>query len=156
MVNLKEHNLTVLIDVNLYVAAFEIKNGRFEDRTVNQTLRNPNGENLHDTPLLVLDENETYILAVTPLAYYVINISELKSGRLTFKQVQQSLGESIVRMEIFNGVLFVATREAGVRAFKVNPDFASVELIYTISDPNLMCEDFAIEKKSKILYVLDF
>lgn len=55
IINLKENNLTVLIDQNLYIAAFEIKDGGFKDKVVNRTLREPNSENFHDTPLLVAD-----------------------------------------------------------------------------------------------------
>ena len=62
----------------------------------------------------------------------------------------------MVKAEIFNGVLFVATREAGVTAFKVNFVEGTVSQLYSIHEVNTLVEDFAIQKESKTLYLLDF
>lgn len=49
-----------------------------------------------------------------------------------------------MRVEIFDGVLYVATREGGIKAFNVSSTSAHLEHLYTLYNVNMMCEDFAI------------
>ena len=69
----------------------------------------------------------------------MVNISELKKGNLEYKEVKQSVGESFVRVEIFDGVLYVATREGGIKAFNITSGSAHLEHLYTLFNVNMMC-----------------